>query len=191
MIKRGSTFRERHSESPALNALRASEKSAVLDELLKSSPGLIDAAEQFARELLRETSAEAIAAEVEWALGTLSSDELNGRAGRQRWGYVDPTEAAWEILGEAVEPYSRDIARLVDLGLSDAATETALGVVAGLYRCRRCDDGELLLSWAPDFADDHVDGVMDQLVKAGLDVPGERLAEVAPDWADSLVRLKP
>jgi hypothetical protein len=32
-----------------------------------------------------------------------------------------------------------------------SALDTALGMMAGLYRCRGCEDGELLLSWASDF----------------------------------------
>ncbi len=126
-----------------------------------------------------------------WELRSLSADELNGRAGRQRWGYVDPTEAAWELLGEAVEAYDRELVRLIALGMTGPATETALGVIAGLYRCRGCDDGELLLSWAPDFPLDQATGVAGELVKARLVVPPERFADAAPEWAASLVPREP
>jgi len=70
------------------------------------------------------------------------------------------------------------------------AVKTALGVIAGLYGCRGCDDGELLLSWAPDFPLEHAGSVVDELAKTGIEFPPELLADAAPEWADSLVRRK-
>lgn len=101
--------------------------------------------------LLADTSVEAVAEEVEWGLRSRGADELQGRAGRQRYGYVEPTEAAWEILGEALDPHLKDVERLLRLRMRSAAHDTALGIVAGLYRCRDVDDPELLLSWPPTY----------------------------------------
>jgi len=36
----------------------------------------------------------------------LDYEDLNARAGSHKWGYVEPSEAAWEILEETVEPPS-------------------------------------------------------------------------------------
>lgn len=180
----------RRAGARALDVLGAEERATVLELLLSSSPRLAADAERIARDLLEEASAEAVAEEVEWELRSLSADELGGRAGRRRFGYVDPTEAAWEILGEAIEPHSEQVKRLVDLGMTDAATAMALGTVAGLYRCRTCEDGELLLSWAPGFAADHAEAVLEDLVEAGADVPAERLAELVPEWTERLADLR-
>lgn len=158
----------------------------MLEQLLRSRPELRAAAEQIARDQLGDAEQEGTAEEVEWELRSMASDELNGRAGRQRWGYVDPTEAAWELLGEALETYDRELERLIALGMTGPALETALGVIAGLYRCRKCDDGELLLSWAPDFPLEQAGGVIDALAKAGVEIPRERLADGASEWAASL-----
>lgn len=115
----------------------------------------------------------------------LSSDELNGRAGRQRWGYVEPTEAAWQLLEETAGSHEREIERLLALGIFGPVVETALGLVAGLYRCQGCEDGDLLLSWAPDFPLEHASWVVDKLAKAGVEFPPELLADAAPGWVDS------
>ena len=40
--------------------------------------------------------------------GRLDLDGLNSCAGSHRWGYKDPTGAAWEFLEEAVEPLLED-----------------------------------------------------------------------------------
>jgi hypothetical protein len=51
-----------------------------------------------ARDLLGEVSFEDVGCEIEGATPALDLDDLNSRAGRHRWGYEDPTEAAWELL---------------------------------------------------------------------------------------------
>jgi hypothetical protein len=159
----------------------------VLEELVRSRPELRAEAERIAREQLAGADLEAVAEEVEWELRSLSSDELNGPAGRQRWGYVEPTEAAWDLLGETVAAHDREVERLIELGMIAAALDTALGLIAGLYRCRGCDDGELLLSWAPDFLLEHAASVVDDLAKAGIEVPPELVADIAAEWAASLI----
>jgi hypothetical protein len=155
----------------------------VLDELLRSRPGLRAEAERVAREKLIDTDIDGVAEAVAWELKHLGSDELAGHAGKHRWGYVEPTEAAWELLEEAVCAFDREIERLLALGLTGPAVDTALGVVAGLYGCRGCDDADVLLSWAPDFPLEHAAGVVDRLTKAGLEPPAESVADLAPEWA--------
>lgn len=43
-------------------------------------------------------------------------------AGRQGWGYVEPTEAAWELLEGALNPFLDEMRRRVELGLFIRAT---------------------------------------------------------------------
>lgn len=114
----GLPVRERRSvpgsdkKRSALAELDSAERGGVLDELLRSQPALWTAAERIAREQLADAEHEIVAEEVESELRSLSTDELSGRAGRQRWGYVEPTEAAWELLEETAGSYEREIERL-------------------------------------------------------------------------------
>ena len=57
-------------------------------------------------------------------------EELNARAGRQAFGYVEPGEAAWEILEEVVEPGLDEIKRLLSIGLEDPARAQCEGYAA-------------------------------------------------------------
>jgi hypothetical protein len=79
---------------------------------------------------------ETIAEEVAAAVLGLDLDDLNTRAGRTRWGYVEPTEAACELLGEALDPFLEEMKRQIDLGFEPAAVGRCQGIVLGLYRCR-------------------------------------------------------
>ena len=181
--RRSKSATARASKTPALDTLRVEERAGVLELLLRSTPRVATDAEHIARELLADTSIETVAEEVEWGLRAREADELQGRAGRHRYGYVEPTEAAWEILGEALDPYLKDVERLLRLRMRNAAQDTALGIVAGLYRCRDVDDSELLLSWAPDLPADRADEPLRMLREAGIDVPEGELQELAPEWA--------
>jgi hypothetical protein len=137
-------------KGPVLERLNAEEAQDVLRRLLAAHPALRAEAEAIARSRLGEATFETIADEVQEAVRTLDINDLNGRAGRHEWGYVEPTEAAWEILEEAVEPFIADISRRLGLGLKADALEICKGVVLGLYRVQQ-GKGSDLAEWAPDF----------------------------------------
>src|SRR5260370_28050715 len=100
--------------------------------------------------MLDEISPDSIADEVEDALLQFDYDDLNGRAGSHSWGYVEPSEAAGELLEEAVEPFVNDMKRYLEMGLEDQAWQFCQGILAGLYRVR--DGGKNdILNWVPDF----------------------------------------
>jgi hypothetical protein len=133
-----------------LERLKAEEAQEVLRRLLAAQPDLGAGAEKIARSLLGKVAFEDVAAEVEDAVRAPDVEDLNGRAGRHEWGYVEPTEAAWEILEETVEPFLDDMKRQIELGLEAEALEICKGVVLALYRVEKGKGGELV-EWAPDF----------------------------------------
>jgi len=135
----------------ALDRLSPAEARAVLTRLLAAKPALRAKIEEIARGLLSEVKFETVADEVEEAVKGLSIEDLHGRSGRHAWGYVEPSEAAWEVLQETVQPFLDNMKRQIDLGLHAEALETCKGVVLGLYRVEHTKDAELT-EWAPDFA---------------------------------------
>src|SRR5712692_9040854 len=99
-----------------LDELQPGEAALVLRRLLASHPELLSEAEAISRSTLGDVSFESIASEVEDSIRQLDLDDLNGRAGRHSWGYTEPSEAAWELLEEAVEPFVGDMKRHLVLG---------------------------------------------------------------------------
>jgi hypothetical protein len=142
--------RRSSSPCPVLERLEADEARGVLDRLLAAHPDLRLEAEQAARSLLSQVSFESVADDVEQTLRSLDLDDLGSRAGRHRGGYTSPTEAAWELLQEAVDPFLADMKRQMELGLEREALEVCKGVLLGLYRIRDTR-GDELLGWAEDF----------------------------------------
>jgi hypothetical protein len=63
-------------------------------------------------------------------------------------GYVEPSEAAWDVIEKVVTPYFHDLERRVKLRHEDEALEVSKGIVLGLYRAEH--RGFELLEYAED-----------------------------------------
>ena len=152
-----------------------------------------------ARSLVRDSDFETVADEVEHGLRALDIDDLNDRAGTHRNGYTEPTEAAWELLQEVIDPFLGHMRHHLELRLDAAALEMCKGIVLGLYRVRRqADDG--VLGWAPDFPKEAAVQAIREL--AGWESPKETRAaarprlemafsdEHAPEWREIIARCQ-
>jgi hypothetical protein len=129
-----------------LNVLTADEAQIVLNELLSSRPDLISDARRAANTLLATVSFADVAADVFGALQALDQDDLD--AGPRPGGYVEPSEAAWDVVEKVVTPYFHDLERRVKLRHEDEALEVCKGIVLGLYRAEH--RGFELLEYAED-----------------------------------------
>src|ERR1044071_1811112 len=144
------TSEARLGTSKVLAWLTPDESARVLRALLERHPGRIAEAEELAAATVTDVDAQVIADDVEQAVLGVDIDQLNTRAGRTRWGYVEPTDAAWELLGEAIDPFLAQMTRHIELAFEAAAIAQCAGIVLGLHRCRGKNSDELL-GWAEDF----------------------------------------
>jgi hypothetical protein len=112
---------EGESGANVLHDLDDAEAASVLRKLLDRHPELRAEAETIAREMLIAISPSSVADDVENALLQFDYDDLNGRAGSRSWGYVEPAQAATDLLEEAVEPFLSDLKRYLEMGLEDQA----------------------------------------------------------------------
>jgi hypothetical protein len=179
-----------HAATSALERLKADE---VLKILLERHQTLREEAEQIATELVSSPSLEDIADDVLAAVTSIGLDAVNARAGRTSWGYVDPTDAASELIEEAVEDVISDMKRRMGFGLGNAAEAICRGIVVGLRRAEEFEsDGAL--GWAPDFPAEEACHVVEELIRTS---PGKErknlrdrlvkaLAQDVPDWSEML-----
>lgn len=188
-----------HDTSAALARLKGEETVTLLRTLLRKHPELAGEVEALAGSVIGDVSIEDTAQEVEDAVRWLDLDDLNSRAGRHADGYVEPGEAAWELVEEAVMPFIEDITRRVEGGQREAAIATCAGVVRGLRRLHDTEGGEVL-KWTPDSPGEMVGLAVGALRKALRGAEGPQnvaaptrglpnlLREAAPEWADMLER---
>jgi SOS-response transcriptional repressor LexA len=194
--KRGPNAARRRSP---LQHLKVDEAAALLRSLVAKHPELSAEAEAMAAAVVGDVAMEEVAQEAESAVRALDIDDLNSRAGSHSDGYVEPTEAAWELIEEAVMPLIEDIQRRLDAGQSDAALATCAGIVLGLYRVRH-DANDGCLGWAPDAPAEMAGEAVCTLRKALRKVGASRIAgqlcdtlptvlrDAAPEWLEMLER---
>lgn len=96
---------------------------------------------------------EAVARDVEETVRALDLDDLHGRAGSHADGYVEPTEAAWNLLEETLDPFLAEMKRHLQGGREREALEVCKGILLGLCGLRH-EKGDGLLGWAPDFPEE-------------------------------------
>ncbi len=173
--------------------LSPAESAFVLRSLLKHHPDLVAEAEEVATALVTHVDADAVAENVEKAVLDLDILDLDGRAGRQSWGYVEPSEAAWETLGEAIDPFVDGMRRCIELGFHAPATAICAGVVCGLYRCRG-RGSDRLLGWAEDFPEETAAQAVATLAEESAAkhrrvwrLPAEVVGRV-PEWEEMIGR---
>ena len=151
-----------------------------------------------ARSLVRASDFVTVADEVEHDLRALDIDDLNDRAGSHRNGYTEPTEAAWELLQEVIDPFLEDMRRQLELRLDAEALEMCKGIVLGLYRAREGGDGPL--EWAPDFPEEAavqtVRALSERESPTGTRAARRQrldydfVAEHAPEWREAIARCQ-
>ncbi len=96
-----------------LGELSAAECAVVLRSLLERHSELEAEAEEIARVVVADVDAEAVAEDVEQAVLGLDLEDLSSQAGPHTWGYVEPTEAAWEMLWSSSRLWFRESAHAV------------------------------------------------------------------------------
>jgi hypothetical protein len=168
-----------------LDLLTAGEASAVLRELLSSHPDVLADARRAANALLASVTFADVAKSVFDALLALDLDDLD--AGPRASGYVEPSEAAWKAIEEAVAPYFHDLERRMKLRHANEATELCKGIVLGLYRAEH--RGFELLEYAEDCPSELAGHAVDiwQRRRRNYVLPRTFIEKFTPDW-DWLVR---
>jgi len=180
----------------ALEKLRPEEAATVLNQLLGKHPELKSEAKELAIQSISAASIEDVAEEVYLEITSVDLEALNGRAGSHSWGYVEPSEAATELLTEAIEDQMEEMKRSLELGLLATAEALCAGIVQGLYRARDTkSDGAL--GWAVDFpaeeagfaVEEFFKGCRPALRKAARTNLMQILTERASGWAEALERV--
>lgn len=165
----------------------------MLSALLAGHRELRAEAERLARVLVARDRPEDVASAVEQAVLGVDLDQLAERSGRKSWGYVEPSEAAWATLEEAVEPFFADVKRLVALGLEAPAVQVCAGIVRGLYAVRGVS-GDGVLAYADGFPAEMAGHAVATLARESTRVQGRRwllpdgFFDKVPEWRSMLSR---
>jgi len=170
------------TSTPALDRLRPQEQAGLLPALLAAHPELAETLEALALARVRDVDADVIAGELEGRLNDLSLTAFAARAGKQPGYNVHETDAANEIVAEALADYEDDLWRAAGLDLPDVARTVLLGIVVGLHRCCDAPDGTVLAYAGPDTPVEHAAWLVHEARGAGIELDPDEVESRCPDW---------
>ncbi len=134
--------KENKPELNILDKINAEDGLAVLKRLARENASLLKKIEQVALKYLNEVTVEEIAGEVFCDLDTLKVEDVWDQSGPTRYGYVDSGEKAWEMFGDAIEPFLDELKKRQDLKMNEEAKKYCMGILEGIYQFEKESDNE-------------------------------------------------
>ena len=140
-------------ETPdVIEQLSASEARSILKALIREDRQLAIRIREMSLSCLADVDTEEIAAATHDELKALEVEEVWDRAGpSHRHGYVDPSEAADEMIQEVLNPFLFELEKYQRLGMNAQANQVCMGLLLGLYRFEH-ESGNEFKAWAIDAA---------------------------------------
>ena len=143
--------------------------------MILDDPGILEKAYGAAVKVAKDVDPDEIMDTVFDTLDMLDIDDMNGRAERTRYGYVEPWDAAWEMLEETLEPYIDEMRKSQKRALPAVAKAYCIGIVRGLLKYKNESASEIL-EWVVDAPGEFVDSVVKEWMEGN---PSEEdIAEV-------------
>lgn len=122
---------------------------SILKSLAADDPPLATRIAEMALKRRTDVDPEEVAAELYDALEALEVEELWDRAGETRDGYVEPGEAAEQMIDGVLEPFLEEMKRYQKMGLTLEARQMCTGLLLGLHQFKYKSTSEFK-DWAPD-----------------------------------------
>ena len=122
------------NQNDILEHLSPEVAAAVLARLLRDDAGLASRAARIADDLLHHSAnVDGVAADVQMELECLQAEDLWDRSGAQRDDYHEPTDEAFEMCEEALQPVFDEWRRCRELGRIEDGKHYCMGLLLGLH----------------------------------------------------------
>ena len=167
MAKRGKTkASSRQSGQPGpkpkvIDYITGDDALAIL-EVLARDRRLAREIERVAKQHCSNVEMHVVAENVAMELDSLVVEDVWDRSGRNRYGYVEPSEAASEMFDEALRPFRDEVGKYEKLSMLREAELACQGILKGIYDFEKESSSEFK-EWA-------------------VDAPAEYFAIVLDDW---------
>ena len=137
----------------------------ILKALANEDRSIAKRIEQIALEYLRDIDVENVASQVYYALEGIEVEDLWEQSGSMRYGYVEPSDRAWEMFEEALEPFINELNRYFDLSLDNEAKKYCMGILKGINQFDK-ESTSQFKDWAEDAPDELFERILDDWKKA-------------------------
>jgi hypothetical protein len=102
-----------------------------------------------AKVALSDFDADLVADKVFRSLNNIQVEDLWDNSGKTRWGYREPTEVAYEIMGEVLSPFIQKMNEYRNLDMKTEEKEYCRGIIGGLLHYGVEGNNEFH-DWVPD-----------------------------------------
>ena len=157
--------------------ISADDAFAILRLLAKDDPKIANRIEQIAIEYLSDVDIEDIASEVCFGLDSLEVEEVWDRSGKTRNGYVEPTEMAFQMFEDALEPFVEGMKEYQRLSMFVEAKNYCMGILRGICSFENESTSEYK-DWAVDAPQEFFEQVLDEWEKGQKGVTDEEVKSV-------------
>ncbi len=117
-----------------LDKIGAYDALVILKALAREDESIANRIKQIALEYLRDVDIEGIAGQVFSSLETIDVEDVWEESGSTRFGYVDPTDRAWEMFEETLEPFIEELKKYLELSMHTEAKNYCMGILKGIYQ---------------------------------------------------------
>lgn len=155
-------------ENKIIDGLDPNDALAILKRLAKEDADLAQRIEQIGLEYLSGVDVEDVADQVYFELDTIPVEEVWDRSGSTREGYIEPTEMAYEMFEEALEPFMHELKKYQQLSMRPEAKRYCMGILKGIYRSEKESESEYK-EWAVDAPFHYSARVLDEWKKSSKD----------------------
>jgi len=177
MAKNGNKTSRTKGTKNIFAEISADDAFAILKRLAKEDPKVANRIEQIAIEYLSDVDIEDIASQVYFDLDSIEVEEVWNRSGRTRNGYVEPTEMAFQMFEEALDPLIEEMKKYKKLLMFAEAKNYCIGILKGICRFENESSSEYI-DWAVDAPAEYFGQVLDEWKKGQKGVTDVELREV-------------
>jgi len=126
------------------------EALVILHKLVESDKTLENRIVELATELIMQVDYEEVSEDVFSVLDSIDVQELWDNSGSNSYGYTSPEDMAMEMLEEELDPFYKEVFRLIELKMENEAMLYCMGILKGIYDFVYESNSEFK-DWATDF----------------------------------------
>lgn len=169
-----------------LNKIKADDALVILKNLAMENPNIAKKIDQIAIKHLSSINPDDIASQVYFELDNISVEEVWDNSGSTSYGYVEPTDMAWEMFEEALEPFMEKMKNYQKLSMHAEVKMYCMGILKGIYKFENESTSEYK-DWATDAPKNYFDNILDDWKKTCKSPKDEKemeefIKKTFPDW---------
>jgi hypothetical protein len=151
-----------------LNSIKSDDALYILNRLIEDDSEIKEKVYNIMLTRLKEVNVEGIASDVYSSLEFLDVEELWDRSGNTRYGYVDVSEEAWVMVGEAIEPFLQEMKKYQKLDMHSQAKAYCTAIIKGLQNYDYNSNSDFK-DWAVDEPSNYINRTLEDYKEGNPD----------------------